>query len=96
MGWVWDWDTEVAVPTVISLLNQMVSVTLSKLPQRTLHRKLCDIVVIPFQEETAETKPQSIISRPFFTPHTVWLFSSHMGISKWTSQCCGEVTGSWG
>ena len=38
MGWVWvrDWDAEVTKPTVISLLNQMVSVTLSKLPQRTL------------------------------------------------------------
>ena len=34
--WVQDWDIEVAEPAVISLLNQMVSVTLSKLPQRTL------------------------------------------------------------
>ena len=34
--WVQDWDAEVAEPAVISLLNQTVSVTLSKLPQRTL------------------------------------------------------------
>ena len=33
---VQDWDTEVAEPAVISLLNQTVSVSLSKLPQRTL------------------------------------------------------------
>ena len=31
--WVWDWDTEVAEPAVISLLNQTVSVNLSKLPE---------------------------------------------------------------
>ena len=38
MGWVWaqDRDTEVAEPAVISLLNQTISVTLSKLQQRTL------------------------------------------------------------
>ena len=38
MGCVWvrDWDTEVVEPAVISLLNQTVSVTLSKLPQITL------------------------------------------------------------
>ena len=38
MGWVWAWgyNTEVAEPTTISLLNQMVSVTLSKLSQKTL------------------------------------------------------------
>ena len=38
MGWVWvqDLDTEVAEPAVISLINQTVSVTLSKLLQRTL------------------------------------------------------------
>ena len=36
MGWVWDWNAEVAEPAVISLLNLIVSVTLSKLPQRTL------------------------------------------------------------
>ena len=36
MGLVWGWETEVAEPTVISLLNQTVSVILSKLPQRTL------------------------------------------------------------
>ena len=33
---VWDWDTEVTEPTVVSLLNQMVSVILSKLPLRGL------------------------------------------------------------
>jgi len=32
MGWVWNWDTEVAEPTVISLLNQ----TSVKIPQKTL------------------------------------------------------------
>ena len=32
----WDLDTEVTEPRVIPLLNQTVSVTLSKLPQRTL------------------------------------------------------------
>ena len=34
--WVWDWDTEVTEPTVVSLLNQMVSVILSELPLRAL------------------------------------------------------------
>ena len=38
MGWVWAWgcDTEVAKPAVNSLLNQTVSVTLSKLSRRIL------------------------------------------------------------
>ena len=38
MGWVWalGCDTEVAEPTTISLLNQTVSVTLSKLSRRIL------------------------------------------------------------
>ena len=39
MGWVWTLgcDTEVAEPTIISLLNQTVSVITSvNLPQRTL------------------------------------------------------------
>ena len=36
--WVWDWDSEVAEPAVISLLNQTVSVSLSKLPENLAAR----------------------------------------------------------
>ena len=68
MGFVWVqvWDTEVAEPAVISLLNKIVSVTLSKQPCSA--SSSCDIV-IPFQEQDTvlgnAIKPQSIISCPF-------------------------------
>ena len=32
--WVWDWHVEVTEPRVTPLVNQTVSVTQSKLPQR--------------------------------------------------------------
>ena len=68
---VWDWDTEVAEPTIIPLLNQTVSVTLSKLPQnlvaQTLHLTL---LLYYFRNKTLTLvmRPTPIVSCPFLLP----------------------------
>ena len=55
---------------------------------------------IPFQNKRLplvmrqNSSPLSLVYFP--PPQTVWSDSSHKGISEWTCQCCGEVTGSRG
>ena len=56
MGWVWVWETEVAEPTVISLLKPD-GVCYSV---KTITENL--VVQVPLNNET---NPQSIISCPF-------------------------------
>ena len=65
--WAWDCNTEVAKSTVITLLNQMASVTLSTyLREPCSASSSCDTIVIPFQEY--DTEPNSSSLSLFLVP----------------------------
>ena len=100
MGWVWVWDTEVTEPIFIPLLNQTVSVTLSKLPQRTLVVQTLHVTLLcHFRNKTLPLvmRPTpGLLSYFLVPPPTGGQDSSDMGIQEWTCRCYGEVTGSRG